>query len=116
MLSDSLGDVFKDFAQKAMYYEAMGEDMQEIFTDITETNRLRRQIREENEQAFTELKTTFLVSVGMTFAYFVFLLITDDFSREFFLQKTVGKFLLIVILTIVFLVMSYITTIKSRAV
>ena len=117
MLSDSLGLVFKDFAQKAIYFEAVGEkEMQDIFTDIVETNRLRRQLRDENNSAFTSLRVNFLLSVAITFGYFIFLMFTDDFSRTFFLQKTVGKLLLIVILIVVFAVLAYITTIKSKAI
>lgn len=117
ILSDQLGIVFRDFAQKAIYFEAVGEkEMLEIFSDITETNRLRRQLRNENNGAFIQLKTSFVVSVLMTFAYFCFIIVTDTFSRNFFLMTTAGKILLVVIIFIVFLVLSYITTIKSRAI
>jgi Flp pilus assembly protein TadB len=117
ILADSLGLVFNDFAQKAIYFEAVGEhEMVEIFADITEQNRMRRQLRDENNNAFVSLKASFIASAGMTFAYFIFLMFTDDFSREFFLQNTVGKFLLLVIIGVVFAVLSYITTIKSKTI
>lgn len=117
ILADNLGLVFNDFAQKAIYFEAIGErEMVEIFADITETNRLRRQLRDENNNAFTSLKASFIVSAGMTFAYFIFLMFTDDFSRQFFLMSTVGKLLLIVIVGVVFAVLAYITTIKSKTI
>lgn len=117
ILSDNLGLVFTDFAQKAVYFEAVGEhEMVDIFADIVETNRLRRQLRDENSNAFTNLKATFLISAGMTFAYFIFLMFTDDFSRNFFLTETVGKLLLIVMVAVVFAVLAYITTIKSRTI
>lgn len=115
ILSDSLGVVFQDFAQKAIYFESAGEhEMVEIFNDITETNRLRRQLRDENNNAFSALKTSFITSVLMTFGYFIFLMITDDFSRAFFLGQTAGKILLLVIIGIVFAVLAYITIIKSK--
>ena len=64
ILADNLGMVFQDFAQKAIYFEAVGErEMVEIFADITETNRLRRQLRDENNNAFVTLKSSFLISV-----------------------------------------------------
>ena len=117
ILADNLGLVFNDFAQKAIYFEAVGErEMVEIFADITETNRLRRQLRDENNNQFAGLKASFVVSAGMTFAYFIFLMFTDDFSRTFFLTNTVGKFLLLVIVGVVFAVLSYITTIKSQTI
>lgn len=117
ILSDNLGGVFRDFAQKAVYFEAIGEpDMVDIFTDITETNRLRRELRDENSMAFTGLKTTFIISVLMVVGYFCFIVFTDDFSRWFFLQQTAGKFLLLVMVGIVFAVLSYITTIKSQVI
>ena len=117
ILADNLGSVFKDFAQKAIYYEAVGEkEMLEIFSDITETNRLRRQLRDENSAAFITLKASFVVSVLMTLGYFIFLMFTDSFSRNFFLQETLGKILLIIIIFIVFMVLAYISTIKSKTI
>lgn len=117
ILADSLGLVFNDFAQKAIYFEAVGEkEMVDIFSDITETNRLRRQLRDENNNAFTSLKASFVVSTLMTFGYFMFLMFTDDFSRQFFLTQTAGKFLLIVMIIVVFAVLAYISTIKSKSI
>lgn len=117
ILSDNLGLVFVDFAQKAIYYESAGEEeMLDIFTDITETNRLRRQLRDENANTFAMLKTSFVVSTLMVVAYFCFLMVTDDFSRHFFLMTGAGQFLLICCILVVFLVLAYITTIKSRAI
>lgn len=117
ILADNLGMVFQDFAQKAIYFESVGErEMVEIFNDITETNRLRRQLRDENNAAFTGLKSSFVTSALMTAGYFVFLMITDDFSRDFFLMQTSGKFLLIIMVGIIFAVLAYITTIKSKVI
>ena len=117
ILADNLGIVFKDFAQKAIYYEAIGDkNMQDIFTDISETNRLRRQLRDENATQFAGLKTTFLVSTGMVVAYFIFLMVTDSFSRYFFLQSTIGKIILIFMILVIFCVLAFITTIKSKAI
>ena len=117
MLSDNLGTVFRDFAQKAIYYERVGEkEMLDIFSDITETNRLRRQLRDENTTAFNTLKVNFLVSTLLTAGYFVFLMMTDSFSRSFFLQSMPGKVLLVAIIMIVFSVLGYISTIKSRSI
>lgn len=115
ILDDNLGYVFHDFAQKAIYFEESGElEMLEIFSDITETNRLRRTLRAENASAFATLTATFIVSTLIVVGYFIFIVITDAFSRYFFLQSTFGKILLIVMLAIVFLVLSYISTIKSQ--
>ena len=117
ILADNLGLVFQDFAQKAIYYEAAGEvEMLDIFTDLTETNRLRRQLRDENSNIFATLKLSFVVSVFAVVMYFIFLMFTDDFSRNFFMNEIAGQFLLIVCVMIVFIVMAYISTIKSRAI
>lgn len=117
ILADNLGHVFQDFAQKAIYYEAVGEkEMVDIFTDLTETNRLRRQLRDENNLAFASLRLSFIVSTLMTVAYFIFLMVTDDFSRIFFLTTPVGKVLLVIMVLVVFFVLSYITTIKSKTI
>lgn len=117
ILADQLGLIFYDFAQKAIFFEAIGEaDMVDIFSDITETNRIRRELRDKNTTVFNGLKVSFIASAVITFGYFVFLIITDSFSRSFFLQNSIGKFLLIVIMLVVFGVLSFITTIKSRAI
>lgn len=115
ILDDNLGYVFHDFAQKAIYFEESGErEMLEIFSDITETNRLRRTLRAENASAFASLTATFIVSTLIVVAYFIFIIITDEFSRKFFLTYTAGKVLLLVMMGIVFAVLSYISTIKSK--
>lgn len=117
ILSDSLGHVFLDFAEKSIYYESMGEkDLLDIFTDIVETNRLRRHLREKNNKRFGELKITFVVSTLMTFAYFFFIITTDSFSRHFLLNTTAGNICLLVICIVIFGVLSFITTIKSRTI
>lgn len=117
ILEDQLGTIFYDFAQKAIFYEAVGEaDMLDIFSDITETNRIRRELRDKNTTVFNNLKVSFIASAFITFGYFIFLMTTDSFSRNFFLHEPIGKFLLIVILLVVFGVLSFITTIKSRAI
>ena len=115
ILSDALGSIFKDFAQKAVFYEKLGEpDMVDIFTDILETNRNRRQLRYENNLKFSENKMSFLISSFIRLGYFVFLLFTDKFSRYFFLENGVGRFLMLVIIGVIIGVLAYITTIKSR--
>lgn len=117
ILADQLGLIFYDFAQKAIFFEAIGEaDMVDIFSDITETNRIRRELRDKNTTVFNGLKVSFVASAVITFGYFIFILITDSFSRSFFLQNSFGKFLLLVIMLVVFGVLSFITTIKSRAI
>ena len=90
--------------------------MLDIFSDITETNRLRRQLRDENKIIFANLKTSFMVSTLMTVGYFCFIMVTDDFSRNFFLVQPIGQLLLIIIILVIFLVLAYISTIKSRAI
>ena len=116
VLTDNLGEVFRDFAQKAIYFESIGEpDMQAIFDDIVETNRLRRDLRTTNEQEFKTLRLSFILSAALDFGYFLFLMRTDAFSRHFFLNTTVGNILLLLILVIIFGVLSYISTLKSRS-
>jgi len=116
ILTDNLGMVFRDFAQKAIHFEKQGDNkILEIFADIVESNRLRRDLRYRNAEKFTNMRTSFVVSVGMTIGYALFVLATDEFSRYFFLTLTVGKILLIVMVCVVFFVLSYQATIRSRA-
>lgn len=117
ILADSLGNIFKDFAQKAVFYEALGEeDMRGIFDDIVETNRQRRELRYNNNLEFGVLRLSFIISAGITIGYFIFLMATDWFSRYFFLTTTLGNILLVAIVLTIFGVLSYIATIKSRAI
>lgn len=117
ILADSLGNIFKDFAQKAVFYEALGEeDMRGIFDDIVETNRQRRELRYNNNLEFDVLRLSFIISAGITIGYFIFLMATDWFSRYFFLTTTWGNILLVAIVLTIFGVLSYIATIKSRAI
>ena len=117
ILADNLGLIFFDFAQKAIFYEAIGErDMIDIFSDIVETNRIRRELRDKNTIIFTNLRVSFLASTLITVGYFLFLMATDTFSRNFFLYSSVGRFLLVAMLLVVFGVLSFITTIKSKAI
>lgn len=117
ILADSLGNIFKDFAQKAVFYEALGEeDMRGIFDDIVETNRQRRELRYNNNLEFGVLRLSFVISSGITIGYFIFLMATDWFSRYFFLTTIWGNILLVAIVLTIFGVLSYIATIKSRAI
>ena len=117
ILADSFGNIFKDFAQKAVFYEALGEeDMRGIFDDIVETNRQRRELRYNNNLEFGVLRLSFIISAGITIGYFIFLMATDWFSRYFFLTTTWGNILLVAIVLTIFGVLSYIATIKSRAI
>lgn len=115
ILADSLGLVFSDFAQRAIYYEASGDEDAADMSDIIETNRLRRDLRSENNEVFGQIRVSFMVSAGITFAYGIFIVATDDFSRHFFLNTTVGNLSLVFMVVVVFGVLSYISTIKSRA-
>ena len=115
VLADNLGEVFQDFAEKAIYFERVGEkDLLDIFSDIVETNRLRRQLREQNTKKFRELTVTFAVSSVMVLGYFLFIVFTDEFSNRFLLRSTIGNIALLGICVIVFGVMAYITSIRSR--
>ena len=116
-LTDNLGLAFKDFAQKAIYYEAVGDpELAIAFDDIVETNRLRRELRDHNNIKFGELRMAFIASSAITMGYFVFQVTTDPFTKNFFFYTNKGKFLLMVIMLVIFGVMSFLATIKSRAI
>lgn len=115
ILSDNLGMIFRDFAQKAISYEAQGDkEMLGVFDDIVETNRQRRELRYINASTFRSLRLSFSLSSLIVVIYFIIMMASDGFSRYFFLTTDLGVFLLVVILLIIFGVFSYIATIKSR--
>lgn len=115
-LADNLGSIFGDFAQKCIYYEAVGEpDLLDIFADIVETNKLRRKLRYRNDIKFSTLKTSFLVSSLISAGYGLFTITTDEFSNYFFTKTDCGKILILIMILIVIWVLGYITTVKSKA-
>lgn len=115
ILSDNLGLLFNDFAQKAIFYEELGEkDILGIFDDIVEKNRQRRELRYTSGLLFASLRLSFIVSVGVNIAYFFYIIGTDGFSRYFFLRTDAGMILLICMMLIVFAVLAFIETLRSR--
>lgn len=117
ILSDSLGLPFRDFAQKCIFYEHLGEeDQAEIFANIVEQNSLKRQLRSDNTEKFASLKFAFGVSSIITAVYGVFCISTDEFTRNFLLYTNFGKILLVAMILTVVGVLSYITTVKARVI
>ena len=90
--------------------------MADIFQDIVETNRQRRDLRYDNNKVFNELRVSFTLSSSLTAIYGVFVITTDKFSRHFFLETGAGKMLLLLMVLIIIGVLSYNTTIKSKAI
>lgn len=117
ILSDNMGVLFRDFAQKAIFYERVGDpEMVDIFADIIETNRLRRELRYTNKQAFLRLKTSFMLSTVIVCGYAGFVVMTDATSRAFFIDSIWGNLCLVVSIIIVISVLAYITTIRSKSI
>lgn len=115
-LADRLGPVFEQFAVKSIYFERVGDkNMRDIFTDIIEVNRQRRVLREKNKEAFYQLKRDFGISSMLCAGYFGFLMVTDTWSRLFFLQTLVGNILLFTDILIVIVVYIYIQIIQSSS-
>lgn len=117
ILSDNLGLPFREFAQKCIFYEHLGEeDQAEIFANIVEQNSLKRQLRSDNTEKFASLKFAFGVSSIITAVYGVFCISTDTFTRNFLLYTSMGKIVLVAMLLTVVGVLSYITTVKARVI
>lgn len=116
VLSDSLGMLFRDFAQKAISFEQSGDlDMLDIFVEIIETNRLRRELRDINNTRFAEIRRDFLVSSVLMIAYAFYAMLTDEFTRVFLLSSVFGKFLVIFMIADTISVLAFISTIKSKS-
>ena len=114
MLSDSLGSVFRDFSQKAIFFEELGDKaMKDIFEDITQINRLRRELRFSNKIAFNSLRTSFAVSTAIVVVYAVFTTLTDPVAYSILLGSWYGSLLIILDLFIIVGVLGYITSIRS---
>ena len=115
LLADSLGLLFRDFAQKAISYEASGEaDMLDIFVETIETNRLRRELRDVTNKTFSEASKSFVVSSVLMIAYALYSIMTDEFTRELFLYSPIGKVIALVMVADTVGVLCFITTLKSK--
>ena len=116
VLADSLGMLFRDFAQKAISFEQSGDlDMLDIFVEIIETNRLRRELRDINNTRFSEIRRDFLVSSALMIAYAFYAMMTDKFTRVFLTSTVFGKFLVIFMVADTIAVLAFISTIKSKS-
>lgn len=117
VLSDSLGVLFRDFAQKAISYESSGDtDMLDIFVEIVETNRLRRELRDINNRKYAEIRKDFIVSSILMIAYGVYTIFTDDFTRHALLETPWGKFLVLFMIVDTVAVLAFISLIKSKSI
>lgn len=115
ILNDNLGYNFTDFAQKAIIYEEKADKtMEDIFSNIVETNRMRRTLRDINNKKFMELRTQFIVSFLLIVAYAIFSVLLDPFIFTFLTTNFWGKVLVVVDIVIVAFVLSYLVKIKSK--
>lgn len=116
ILSDNLGILFRDFAQKAISFEQSGDlDMLDIFVEIIETNRLRRELRDINNVRFSAIRRDFIVSSALMIAYAFYAMATDKFTRVFLTSTTFGKFIVIFMFADTIAVLAFISMIKSKS-
>jgi len=116
ILSDNLGMLFRDFAQKAISFEQSGDlDMLDIFVEIVETNRLRRELRDINNVRFSAIRRDFIVSSALMVAYAFYAMATDKFTRVFLTSTTFGKFIVIFMFADTIAVLAFISMIKSKS-
>lgn len=116
VLADSLGILFRDFAQKAISYESSGDsDMLDIFVEIIETNRLRRELRDKNNTTYADIRKDFIVSSLLMIVYGVYTMITDEFTRNALTNTSWGKCLVIFMVVDTVAVLAYISLIKSKS-
>lgn len=116
ILADDIGgSVFRNFAQKCIYYEYQGDkDMIEVFSDVVDTNRTRRELRESNKLVFDSLKQDFLMASAVVWVYAVAFGFREQTTVNFLFKTTFGQFLLVVDFLIEILVLGFITSIRSK--
>lgn len=116
ILSDSIGgSVFEDFAQKAIFYEESGDkDSIDIFTNIVELNRLRRDLRYTNKLAFDYLKSDFITASAVVWLYAFVFGMREAYTYNFMLKTTAGQILMIVDVLIEIFALAFITTIRAQ--
>ena len=117
ILNEELGYSFSDYANKAIMYEERADDsMDDIFSSIIETNRHRRNLRFTNNIAFNKLRMQFIVASTVILGYCLFTLWFEPFIRNFLLNTMVGKVLMICDVALFAFVLSYLTSIKAKAI
>lgn len=115
ILNDQLGYTFNSFTTKALLYEEKADDdLVEIFSEIIETNRIKRELRAENNDKFNSLRVNFIVSFGLIMGFGLFSVFTDPYMYNFFLNTFLGKVFIVADLVLVAFVLSYIAGVKSK--
>lgn len=114
-LNVKLGDHFDDFASKAIMYEKDADgDMDDIFSTVIEMNRIRREVRHNNNIKFNEMRLQFIVALGLVGILASYLTFTESFIRAFLLGTFWGQALLVLDVVIVAGVLAYMAKIKAR--
>lgn len=117
LLNDQLGYTFTDFAQKAIMYEERADDsMDDIFSSIIETNRHRRNLRFLNNVAFNKLRTQFIIASTIILGYALFTIWFEPWIRNVLINTMFGKIMIIADVCLFAFVLSYLTSIKSKAI
>jgi Flp pilus assembly protein TadB len=115
LLSDRLGENFRDFAQKAILYESKADaEMEDIFSSVVEMNRYRRVLRHSNNVKFSRLRMEFIISTLVIAAYGGFSVLSDPFLANLLLKTMAGKFIILGDVLIVTIVLSYLAAIKAK--
>lgn len=116
ILADNIGGtVFRDFAQKAIFYEETGEAKSvDLFIDIVETNRIRRDLRYTNRLAFDALKSDLLLASAVIWLYVFLVGFREEFTLNFMLNTNFGKTLFILDIVIEIAAVGFITTIRAK--
>lgn len=116
LLNAKLGINFTDFTHKALIYEEKADkNMDDIFSSIIDTNRQRRTLRHINAQEFAALYTQFVASMVLIFGFGLFSMALDSFLLNFFLHTFFGRVLVLVNIVIIAAVLSYLASLKARA-
>lgn len=116
ILADNIGDeIFMDFAQKAIFFEETGDpESAEIFLEIIETNRLRRDLRYKNRIIFENAKQEILISSMIVWVYVFAVAIREPFTYNFIFNTFLGQLMLIVDIVIEVVVIFFITLLRSK--
>lgn len=114
-LNDQLGPGFDDFATKAITYESKADNtMDDLFSQIVERNRIKRDIRYRLNVIFNELRLSFVVSTAIIGVYAIFSVVYDPFISNLLLKTYFGNILMVIDFVIIIAVLGYITAIKSK--
>ena len=114
-LNAQLGSVADDFIKKCIVFETEEEKgISGVFTDITEINNVKMEMRTEMKRRFEEVKTQFIIGGTMIFVFLGGVLAIYPDVAHFYLKTPIGQIVIAIDILIVVMEFVYITYLRAK--